>query len=157
MSIWYTQIHMVTVLSHPSMRHVPETRRSESCQMYLALQMTFLIVVYNENGIDHDRTLCRILKICRKENLKLNKDKYRFRCISIPFFGKIISRCGVHPDPQTKIPPPRSKKKLQPFLCIMNYLNKHSLETSKIYRLKSIKSGWLWIKHTKHYTKEQKC
>ena len=31
----------------------------------------------------------------RKSKLKLNKDKCHFRCMSILFFGKVISREGV--------------------------------------------------------------
>ena len=37
-----------------------------------------LIVGYDNNGADHDRTLCRVYQICKKEILKLNKGK----CIS---------------------------------------------------------------------------
>ena len=54
----------------------------------------------------------------------LNKDKCHFRCISVPFFGE-ISRHGVQPDKcklhmLTEMPTPKSKKKLQSFLVIMN-------------------------------------
>ena len=34
-----------------------------------------LVVEYDTNDRDHDNTLRGILQICRKENLKLNKDK----------------------------------------------------------------------------------
>ena len=34
-----------------------------------------LIERYNGNDTGHDRTLYRVLQICRNENLKFNKDK----------------------------------------------------------------------------------
>ena len=49
-----------------------------------------LIALYDSNAADHERTLCRVFKICRKENLKLNKDKSHFRCKSVPFLAKLF-------------------------------------------------------------------
>ena len=45
-----------------------------------------LIVGYDASGADHDRTVCRILQICKKENLKLIKDKCHFKYTIVPFF-----------------------------------------------------------------------
>ena len=55
-----------------------------------------LIVEYNDNGTDINRPLHRELQICRKENLKLKKDKCNFRCTNIPFWAKITSSYGVN-------------------------------------------------------------
>ena len=55
-------------------------------------------VGYDQDNIDNDATLCRVPQIYKKENLKLNKDKYHFRCMIVPFFGEIISRCEVQYD-----------------------------------------------------------
>ena len=90
-----------------------------------------LVVGYNDNGRDHDGTVCKVLQRCSEVNLKLNKDKCYFRCTSVPFFREIISRNGVQPDPQkTKalidMPPPNNKRELQAFLGIINYLGKYS-------------------------------
>ena len=60
-----------------------------------------LVVGYDSDGKDHDETLWQVIQICRNVNLKLNKDKFHFRCISIPFFGEVISRLGVQPEPLT--------------------------------------------------------
>ena len=68
--------------------------------MCLALQMIFLVIGYNENGVDHDVAIHKVLRLCKEVSLKLNKDKCHFRCTSIPFFGKVILRDGVQPDPQ---------------------------------------------------------
>ena len=40
-----------------------------------------------------------VLQICRKENLKLNRQNGHFRCPSEPFFGKIISRYSINWTP----------------------------------------------------------
>ena len=57
-----------------------------------------LFVWYDRNGTDHDETLRGVLKICRKEKLKLNKDKCQLRYMSINFFGERVSKHGVKPD-----------------------------------------------------------
>ena len=56
-----------------------------------------------------------VLQRCEEVNLKLNKEKCHFRCTSIPFFGEVISRREVQPDPQKikalmDMPPPNNKK-----------------------------------------------
>ena len=59
-----------------------------------------LVVGYEDDGRDHDEMVQKVLKTCRKVNLKLNKDMCHFRCTSAPFFGEVISRNRVQPDPQ---------------------------------------------------------
>ena len=51
--------------------------------------------------------------------------------MSIPFFGKVVSREGIQPDPQkikllTNMPVPKKTRELQAFLGIINYLGKFS-------------------------------
>ena len=93
------------------------------------------------------------LKWCQDVNLKLNKEKCHFRCMSIPFFGQIISRQGIQPDPQKvkalmEMPAPKNKKELQAFLGILNYLNKFSPGTPQacklLRKLMSSKAMWMW-------------
>ena len=57
-----------------------------------------LVVGYEDDGRDHDKTVHKVLQRCRKVNLKLNKDKGHFRCISVLFFEEVISGNGVQPD-----------------------------------------------------------
>ena len=59
-----------------------------------------LVIGNDKNGADHDAAIHKVLRYCKEVNLKLNKDKCHFRCMSIPFFGEVISRDGVQPDPQ---------------------------------------------------------
>ena len=60
-----------------------------------------------------------------------------FNCTWIPFFGDVISREGVQPDPKklhapTKMLPPKNKKKLESSLGIMNYLGNFSPSTAEV-------------------------
>ena len=69
--------------------------------------------------------------------LKLNKDKCHFRYTSIPFFGKVVLRKGIQPDPQkvkalTNMLAPKNKRELQAFLGIINYLGKFSPGMAKV-------------------------
>ena len=57
-------------------------------------------VGYEDDDRDHNKTVQKVLQRCREVSLKLNKDKCHFRCMSIPFFGEMISRNRVQPDPQ---------------------------------------------------------
>ena len=70
-----------------------------------------------------------------------------------PIFGKIISRHGVKPDQkrlkvQTEMSPPKTKKELQAFLGIINYLSTFSPSTASICeslrQLTSSKTEWTW-------------
>ena len=75
-----------------------------------------LVIGYEDGGTDHDAIVCKVLKRCKKVNLKLNKEKYHFRCTSIPFFGEVISRRGVQLDPQNikalmDMPPTKQQKR----------------------------------------------
>ena len=58
-----------------------------------------LVVEYDGDAKDYDETLWQVLQICRNVNLKLYKDKCHFVCTSVLFFGEVISRIGVQPDP----------------------------------------------------------
>ena len=57
-----------------------------------------LVIGYDKDGADHDEAVYDVLRQCQDVNLKLNKEKCHFRCTSIPFFGKVVSREGVQPD-----------------------------------------------------------
>ena len=84
-----------------------------------------LVIGYDDDGTDHDAMVHKMLQRCEEVNVKQNKEKCHFRCMSIPFFGEVISRRGVQPDLQKMkalmdMPPPNNKKELQAFLGIFN-------------------------------------
>ena len=66
-------------------------------------------------------------------DLKLNKNKYYFRCMSASFSREIILRSGVKPNPKTcsclKNATHNNKKEIQSFIVIMKYLCKVSPST----------------------------
>ena len=77
-----------------------------------------LVIGYNNAGTYHDEMVCKVVQRCREVNLRLNKEKCHFRCTSIPFFGEVISRRRVQPNPQKikaliDMPPPKKKRELQ--------------------------------------------
>ena len=112
-----------------------------------------LVIGYNENGADHDVAVHMVLKQCEEVNLKLNKEKCHFRCMSIPFFVEVISQYGVQPEPQKikvlmDMPVPNNNKELQAFLGIINYLGKLFPGTTDVCdplcKLTSSKVTWAW-------------
>ena len=116
-----------------------------------------LVIGCDKDETDHDKAVYKVvykvLKWCQDVNLKLNKEKCHFRCTSIPFFGEVVSRHGVQPNPQkvralTEMPVPKNKKELQAFLGLINYLNKFSpgmLEAcEQLRKLMSSKATWIW-------------
>ena len=112
-----------------------------------------LVIGYDKSVADHNEAVYSVLRQCQDVNLKLNKEKFHFRCTSIPFFSKVVWREGVQPDPQkvkalTEMPAPKNKKELQAFLGIINYLGKFSPGTSEVckllLKLTSSKMTWTW-------------
>ena len=112
-----------------------------------------LVIGYDKDGADHDEAVYNVVRWCQDVNLKLNKEKCHFRCMSIPFFGEVVSREGVQPDPQKiraldKMPAPKNKRELQAFLGIINYLGKFSPGMSEVCKplrkLTSSKMMWTW-------------
>ena len=57
-----------------------------------------LVVGYDTVQKHHDETLQHVLQICRQVNLKLNRDKYHFRCTLVLCFGEVIPSHEVQPD-----------------------------------------------------------
>ena len=51
-----------------------------------------LVIGYDKDGAGHDKAVYKVLKWCQEVNLKLNNEKCHFRCMSIPFFGEVVSR-----------------------------------------------------------------
>ena len=83
--------------------------------------------IHGQDKATHDKHLIQVLNQCRKVGLKLNADKCIFKSESIPFFGNVISREGIKPDPKKieavkTMTTPTSKLELQSFLGLCNYL-----------------------------------
>lgn len=96
-----------------------------------------VIVGYKEDGSDHDENLRRFLERTRLKNVKLNPNKCRIKCTKIPFFGMVIGKNGLEPDPKKvnavmDMKPPTTVKELQSFLGVVNYLSRFSPHISEL-------------------------
>ena len=88
-------------------------------------------------------------KICRKANLKLNKDKCHFRCTSFHSYGEVLS---WHSYRKLKIlmdmPSFICTKELQSLQGMIKYLSKFLPATAEVFqllrKLASVKADWSW-------------
>ena len=71
----------------------------------------------------------RFLDRCVEKDLHLNIDKFKLNCDAVPFFGHLLTKNGVKPDPKKveaicNWPVPKDITQLQSFLGAVNYLAK---------------------------------
>ena len=78
-----------------------------------------------------------LLQTARRCNIKLNYSKIKFKCTEVNFYGETYMTDG-HKPAQNKItaiikmPPPTSKKEMQSFIGMVNYLTKFSPRLTKL-------------------------
>ena len=90
-----------------------------------------MVIRKNDNHKDHDLAFTTLLQTARRCNVKLNYDKLKFKCTEVNFYGKTYTTDGCKP-PQSKVtaivkmPAPSSKKEVQSFIGMINYLTKFS-------------------------------
>ena len=111
------------------------------------------LVVWGEKTEQHDVRRRQVLDRCRERNLKLNKDKCRFRVSEVSYVGHLLSADGVKPDPLKveaikAIPPPGDREELQRFLGVVTYLSKFipnmSQESDPLRQLLQKDVEWSW-------------
>ena len=97
-----------------------------------------IMVVGNQtNHRDHDVALTNLLETARKSNIRLNYDKLAYKRTEVEFFGETYTTDGCKPA-QSKVtaivemPPPTSKKQVQSFIGMINYLSKFSARLSEL-------------------------
>ena len=81
--------------------------------------------------IEHDRNFIRFLKVTRRHNLHLNKDKLQFHKETLHFFGHWWNKDGISPDGKKikaimSMEFPSDKETMQNFLGPVNFLNRYS-------------------------------
>ena len=87
-----------------------------------------LIVGFERDGKDHDETLQRVLQRCGQVNIKLNKDKFHFRCTQVlslvKLFPEMVSNL-IHKklNAMMGIPSPKNQKKRTPRIPWNNKLS----------------------------------
>ena len=90
-----------------------------------------MVVGRKHNHKDHDVAFTMLLQTARRCNVKLNYEKLQYKCTEVNFYGKTYATDG-HKPAQSKItaivkmPSPSSKKEVQSFISMINYLSKFS-------------------------------
>ena len=82
------------------------------------------LIVATKNSEEHRRVLERVLQIIEDSGLTLNLTKCLFERDEIPFWGLIVSKDGLKPDPNKvkslrEASAPANKSELSSFLCMM--------------------------------------
>ena len=99
-----------------------------------------MVVGKQPNHKDHDMALTQLLKTARECNVHLNYNKLQYKRTEIDFFDETYTIDRQKPS-QSKVkviqemPPPQSKKQVQSFIGMINYLSKFSAHLSELAEL----------------------
>ena len=100
-----------------------------------------IMVVGNQpNHRDHDVALTNLLETARKSNIHLNYNKLAYKKTEVDFFGETYTMDGCKAA-QSKVlaisemPPPTSKKQVQSFIGMVNYLSTFLARLSELAEL----------------------
>ena len=101
----------------------------ENIQNCMAIADDIIMFGFKDDGSDHDKMVRQVLDKAKSVGMQFNPNKCQFRKKSVKFFGLILSRHGVSPDPSKiealkKLPEPKDEKLLQSFLGMVNYLSR---------------------------------
>jgi hypothetical protein len=97
------------------------------------------VIVYSKDKADHIAHLTQIFERCRKYGISLNPKKTIFKVEEGKLLGHIISRDGIHIDPDcikaiSQLPLRHNKKAMQSFFGRINFVRKFTpdfIETVK--------------------------
>ena len=99
---------------------------------------------FSPDGMDHDATVRQIMNKAKQVGMRFNPAKYQFKHEEVKFFGMILNRQGVGPDPAKieallKLPEPKTEALLQSFLGMINYLSRFKPKIADLtHRLRSL-------------------
>ena len=106
-----------------------------------------------EADADHDRNLTKFLSHCREKNIKLKKEKFKYKCKEVKFMGHCLTNEGLKPDPQkidaiVKMEKPQDVAGVQRLIGLVKYLSKFLNNLSQICepirRLTHKDAEWRW-------------
>jgi RNase H-like domain found in reverse transcriptase/Reverse transcriptase (RNA-dependent DNA polymerase)/Integrase zinc binding domain/Integrase core domain len=109
---------------------------------------------------DHNKNLKSLLQRLREVNLKLNEEKMNLCKESVKFYGHILTKNGIQPDPSkvnciVDMPAPTDVSAVQRFLGMVTYLNRYipnlSSLTSVLRKLTNQGAIFQWTRE------EQEC
>ena len=106
-----------------------------------------------EAGQDHDQYLKNLLDRCRTKGIKLNKDKFQFKCSEVSFIGHVMTKDGLKPDFRKveailKMERPADVPAVQRFIGLVKYLSKFLQDLSEmcepLRHLTHKDAEWIW-------------
>ena len=85
------------------------------------------ILCFGANEQEHDINVIKFLDRCVEVDMHLNPWKVKFKAPQVPFFGNMLTKDGIKPDPKKveaiqNWPIPEDQQQLQSFLGSVNYL-----------------------------------
>jgi hypothetical protein len=97
------------------------------------------VTIYSKNREDHIQHLTHIFERCKKYDISLNPKKTIFDVEEGKLLGHIISREGIHIDPErikatTQLPLPHNKKAMQSFFREINFVRKFTPDFAEIIK-----------------------
>ncbi|KAK3702062.1 hypothetical protein QZH41_004210 [Actinostola sp. cb2023] len=107
----------------------------------------------NQANQDHDKNLQSFLHRCRERNIKLNKDKFDFKCEEVCFIGHRLTKEGLKLDPNKvnaimNMMRPEDVPAVQRLIGMVNYLSKFLSDLSQmcepIRKLTHKDEPWNW-------------
>ena len=124
----YLRMPMGTSLSSDVYQYKVDSHL-ESIQNCMAIADDIIMFGFRDDSNDHDRMVRQVLDKAKTVGMRFNPNKCQFRKTSVKFFGLILSRNGVSPDPSKiqalkLLPEPKDEKILQSFLGMVNYLSR---------------------------------
>ena len=111
------------------------------------------IIVYGQTVEEHDARLQKVFVTIAKSEIKLNEKNCEIRKPKICYFGNVISKEGVSPNPEKvraiqELPAPKNVPELRQVLGWINYLGKFLPNLSDVIspmsELLKADSTWNW-------------
>ena len=111
------------------------------------------ILVYGKTAKEHEERLSRVLQKIAASGLKLNKEKCVFRKSELPYFGHIVGKDGIKPNPEritaiSNLAAPTNVAELRRCLGMINYLGRFLPSLTQIIKpmteLLKEDTVWTW-------------
>ena len=71
----------------------------EGIQNCMAITDDIIIYGFDKDSVDHDSTVRKVMNKARTVGVQFNPTKCLFRKTEVKFFGLVLTRQGVIPDP----------------------------------------------------------
>ncbi len=111
------------------------------------------VLVHGKDMEEHDQRLKRVLEIVKRVGLQLNKAKCKFRKSEVSYFGHLVGKDGLKPQPEkvkaiSELQPPGNVSELRTILGMFNYLGKFLPNLSAVLKpitnLLKTETAWCW-------------